>query len=530
LSSKQLPERQRRRIQRRKGTEPDSENQPAADQVNIQQALLAPETLSARNFARLQGMIGNQAVTKLLRNPSHHAVIQRTEEEKEQAPPGSKDDASARFSGDKKLEDIFRNNGLIGQSSSGLTVIKMQQALVEMGYPLPKHKVDGKFGPETEAALRMFQRNEKIPESGLFDQKTIVKFQERFSSRQPYINNAVLDPADPGKGTRSLSADDQANVDKALVPARGVGGKASTFQEVVGGKKYGDEISQSLTEMIKAMHKHLYEDKEPLRKDPAKNFHDWNVLEKTAEASKVVTDDLYGSYAKGPAMTVAKGNFVDQWEDELARNKALKPPELKRKARGKVEYLIASNCSEINQAHSAVPSDVKERAILSPIIDSFVDSPGKVQSLLDLEIGWKGAQLQGVVYLQRYKHSKAADNRFQLWQLFHTCIHEYIHSLADGNYQTYADTFRKKGDETRYNTLIEGMDDFFTENVRKTIKVDDNLRKKVEGPYYDPKEAAPVVDPPAYPSKAEAEQVVSIVGIRNAQAAYFKGEIKLIGG
>jgi hypothetical protein len=529
LTTKQNPEKKIQSSLHRGESTQEPGIQAETDDFRIKPARLAPETLSAEDMARLQGTIGNQAVGRIL-SASTRPVIQREEEGKEYAPPGSKNDASARFGGDKKLEDIAANKALIGQGTQGLTVIKMQQALVDMGYPLPKYKVDGKFGPETEAALRLFQHDAKIPQSGLFDQKTIEKFQEKFSSRQPYIDNATFNPADPDKGTRTLTADDESNVLKAMVPARGIGGASSTFKDEVGGKKYGDEIRLGLTDLIKALHKELYEDKEPLRKDPKKNFHDWSVLEGTAGASKDVTDALYGSYAKGPAMTQAKGNFVDQWEDEVARNKLLKPEEQKAKARGKIDYLIASNLTEINRAHSAVPSDLKESAILKPIIDSFVDTPTKVQTMLDLDIGWEGAQLQGTVYLQRYKQDTDAGNRQQLWGLFHTCIHEYIHSLAHADYQAYAEKFRTKGDEIRYNTLIEGMDDFFTDNVRKTVKIDDALRKKVEGPYYDGKAAVPVVDPASYPSKAEAEQVVSIVGIRNAEAAYFKGDVKKIGG
>ena len=160
-----------------------------------------------------------------------------------------------------------------------------------------------------------------------------------------------------------------------------------------------------------------------------------------------------------------------------------------------------------NNKHSAIPSATKEKAILDPIVESLIDTPAKVQTLLEIDIGWEGAQLEGVVYLQRYKQNNDAANRAQLWELFHTCIHEYLHSLTHPKFQAYAQTFRAKGDNTRYNTLIEGMNDFFTENVRKTVKIDDALRKKVEGPYYDSKAPVPTVNPGIYPSIAQAEQV-----------------------
>ena len=52
--------------------------------------------------------------------------------------------------------------------------------------------------------------------------------------------------------------------------------------------------------------------------------------------------------------------------------------------------------------------------------------------------------------------------------------------------------------------------------------------------YAVPSARTPTVDPPApdvsgvYPSHAQAEQVVSIVGIENAQAGYFGGQTKLM--
>lgn len=56
------------------------------------------------------------------------------------------------------------------------------------------------------------------------------------------------------------------------------------------------------------------------------------------------------------------------------------------------------------------------------------------------------------------------------------------------------------------------------------------LRKQVECPYHDP---GTVEKPPTcggYAQAVEAEQVVGVVGASNMYAAYFLGEIELIGG
>ena len=162
-------------------------------------------------------------------------------------------------------------------------------------------------------------------------------------------------------------------------------------------------------------------------------------------------------------------------------------------------------------------------------METFVNDKTKVQRMLDLDIGWEGAQLGGIVYLQRYKQDTKDKNREQLWGLFHTCIHEYLHTCAHADFQAYALDFKRKGDSTRYNTLIEGFCDFFTENMRKTVSVTPALRQKVEGPYHDAAAPLPSISPGVYPSIAQAEQVVSIAGIRNAASAYFRGEVDKIG-
>jgi len=432
---------------------------------------------------------------------------------------------SARFAGDPTLARIDAGTKTLAKGDTGLAVLKLQQALVDLGFAVG---VDGSFSGETETALKAFQAfaAPALPQTGVLDRATLAALNARFDTRQPYIANAAFDPAVPARGTRSLTASDKAAVKHAMVPPRGAPGLPSTFKEVVGGKRYGDELRDRLTDVIEALHKELFEAKEPLRADPAKNFHSWKVMEGPAAAAKDMTDKLYGSYATAPAMTHALGNFIDQWEDEVARDAALNAAAKKKKATDKVWYLIASDCDAVNAKHSAVPTDAREKAILDPIVESLVNTPGKVKRLLELDIGWEGAQLEGVVYLQRYKHDTDEENRRQMWELFHTCIHEYIHSLADPKFQAYA----RKLDSVRYNTLIEGFDDFFTETVRKTVVVDTALRKMIEGPYYDAAASVPKVSADVYPSIAQAEQVVSIVGIRDAEAAYFKGDVSKVGG
>ena len=119
-----------------------------------------------------------------------------------------------------------------------------------MGYLLPKYGVDGIFEGETAKAVGEFQHDESIPQTKKLDKLTLKHLNERFDTRKPYIDNATLDPANPEKGTRKLSAADRKATYDAMAPKRGTKGSSSTFQEDVGGKKYGPSMEAHLKTLI----------------------------------------------------------------------------------------------------------------------------------------------------------------------------------------------------------------------------------------------------------------------------------------
>lgn len=65
---------------------------------------------------------------------------------------------SLRFKGDPVLEACYDDERLLRKGDRGSAVEKIQQALVNAGFSLPRHGVDRKFGPETKAAVKNFQR------------------------------------------------------------------------------------------------------------------------------------------------------------------------------------------------------------------------------------------------------------------------------------------------------------------------------------------------------------------------------------
>jgi len=62
-------------------------------------------------------------------------------------------------------------NQVLRRGSQGPDVVVLQLKLVQLGYYQERAK--GTFGKDTEAALRAFQRDNRLPETGITDEKTL---------------------------------------------------------------------------------------------------------------------------------------------------------------------------------------------------------------------------------------------------------------------------------------------------------------------------------------------------------------------
>jgi peptidoglycan hydrolase-like protein with peptidoglycan-binding domain len=65
-----------------------------------------------------------------------------------------------------KIDRVLRR-GTVGPD-----VVRLQLRLVELGYHQERAK--GTFGKDTEASLRAFQRDNRLPETGITDEKTLL--------------------------------------------------------------------------------------------------------------------------------------------------------------------------------------------------------------------------------------------------------------------------------------------------------------------------------------------------------------------
>ena len=92
--------------------------------------------------------------------------------------------SSPRFKGDPDLEACFDGEKIIRAGSKGEFVRKIQRALMDAGFDLPKFGADSIFGPETKAAVREFQRQSGLQASELDGEvgpNTMSRLDSRFT-------------------------------------------------------------------------------------------------------------------------------------------------------------------------------------------------------------------------------------------------------------------------------------------------------------------------------------------------------------
>jgi len=97
-------------------------------------------------------------------------------------------------------------------SRKGTAVADVQKSLIALGYPLPKHGVDGIRGPETVAAVKKFQSDNGLTVDGDPGPNTVAKLNDVLKSK----------PDVASKLTKSTSADvkagsNAANVDTSVI-------------------------------------------------------------------------------------------------------------------------------------------------------------------------------------------------------------------------------------------------------------------------------------------------------------------------
>ena len=81
---------------------------------------------------------------------------------------------SARFAGDPTLEAVLNHSTKLQKGSTGTAVVKVQQALLDLGFQMPRFGADGSYGDETVAAVKSFQSSKGLrPIDGIIGADTM---------------------------------------------------------------------------------------------------------------------------------------------------------------------------------------------------------------------------------------------------------------------------------------------------------------------------------------------------------------------
>ena len=177
---------------------------------------------------------------------------------------------SPRFSRILDLEAAYDKETKIVVGSSGRGVQAIQQSLRDIGFSLPKSGADGKFGPETKAAVRAFQAaNAPLAVDGKVGQDTMTALDAKFPAfalPAPAVRSApwsvpcvrsVLCPWSPHtiellrtsitlKSFDSITFADEAWDGAAWVPAPFPGGGYNTGTEIGVLNSSCESMSQTL--------------------------------------------------------------------------------------------------------------------------------------------------------------------------------------------------------------------------------------------------------------------------------------------
>jgi peptidoglycan hydrolase-like protein with peptidoglycan-binding domain len=109
---------------------------------------------------------------------------------------------SRRLSANPRVQTAAANNPPFRKGASGDGVAAVQQALVDLGYPMPittaQGKADGIYGDETVATVAQFQRDERLSPDGIAGHDTLHRLDERYLriERDELLARVPVDPRD----------------------------------------------------------------------------------------------------------------------------------------------------------------------------------------------------------------------------------------------------------------------------------------------------------------------------------------------
>lgn len=455
--------------------------------------------------------------------------------------------SSVRFSDDATLIKVARNKKVLEKGATGDHITKIQQALAELGH-LDVADVTGTIDDKTVAAIKAFQTAKGLSDDGEVGKDTMRALDGAFGDYSVEAKRAMgKTPSTlPTKGTQypvgSAPKELLEGTDKPTAGERTAFDKAISTEQVADAsgklpkfkKKKAKEYERKLEKLVDSLiDNQLKWAKEMDTARTAGFVYDWGDVDKVAIESQKATDAVFGKYAVGNPLTATgiAPNIKDAWknkEDELAADASVADGW----AWWRVEKLITGNreVRKLDKKYGAIQSRPREAAIVDRVHTKLEAS--RRDDLILIHKAWPGYADEGEVFIQRIQKRDSAGNvdkaegRNFMWDTFQTLIHEYIHTLEHDEHVAYR---QGKTEQQGDKTLREGVTDYFTKIAYNATPITPALRKAVEGPFH---ETAVVHDIPplgTYDEAINAERAAAIVGFDNMAAAFFLGEVELIG-
>jgi peptidoglycan hydrolase-like protein with peptidoglycan-binding domain len=445
-----------------------------------------------------------------------------------------------RFKGDYMLEQVLRGQTSLVLGDRGLYVTKVQQALADTSH-LASDKVTGEIDASTETAVKAFQKQQSLPESGKVDKPTMGKLDALFLGHSVEKTLAQAPsvglksgpgefawgsaPAELTGGTRDLGVEDEKAAKDAVKTSQkaGAGGSEPTFVSNLPGKgTYEVRLKALVLALVKNQYDRLAKGKAAKRKPS--DLLDWGHIESVAARSKQATDAVFGKFAVGPPLRHGAG-IHDAWDQKVNLLKDTTAQD--SAANWRVEKLLTGNqdVRALDVEHGAIQSRDAEKKIVEKVKAEIVAA--KKDELLEIHKAWPAYASGGEVNIQRFKATTDAGNRDEMWHLFQTVVHEYLHTLEHSRYKGYQTKLEQQAGAF---TLREGVVEYFTHTVLDSVTYDDALRTLVEGAFHDSSKKHPIPQYTGYSERANAEKLAGTVGARNVMAAFFLGDVEKIGG
>jgi peptidoglycan hydrolase-like protein with peptidoglycan-binding domain len=288
----------------------------------------SPKQVKAFNDAVVSSTTSNNSSQQSQNSSTSHPIILARRPPiaaQQQACASPTAQQKARAFVDPALRDVASGKKELAKNAKGPEVGKMQEALQTAGYKLPKFGADGKFGDETVKALKKFQTDHCLKDTGRLDKQTMEQLSIASTKFPEYgklfadgkLNTTIgvgfdEDRADKGQTKEVISGLTKRGYTQ-LDPDKAATDKSMAAQFKAAGIDPADAKSDGLQYFTKTI-KHNGKDVTSVVKLITADTP--QAKEKFAKAmggSEMVIYSGHGRYGSGPDfddIKSAKGNFV----------------------------------------------------------------------------------------------------------------------------------------------------------------------------------------------------------------------------